>query len=147
MGFWDGVKSVALGVKCFSGWHSGDYKNVSSKPNCFSERICSDCGKYESKIEHKYGLWEFHYSKSCDAVRSCIYCNHQQKEVRHQYTKHGKDSNCKIIEVCIRCNNKIVTNRVEHSWVTIPFTNIELKLQGKRMCSDCKLVEEIYKKD
>jgi glutaredoxin-related protein len=140
MGFWDSVKSVALSVKCFTGWHEGEYEHIKGKPKCFLGKTCPDCNQFITKEEHEYDGWEYVGYSKCDAVRKCIHCKHQQREIRHEYRKEGKESDCRVIEVCIRCRDKKI-GRAEHNWVTIPFTDKDLKIQGKRTCRDCKTVE------
>ena len=46
MGFWDSVKSVALSVKCFTGWHEGEYEHIKGKPKCFLGKTCPDYNQF-----------------------------------------------------------------------------------------------------
>ncbi|MCB5266662.1 MAG: hypothetical protein LHW46_00935 [Candidatus Cloacimonetes bacterium] len=136
MGFWDTVKSVAISAKCMTGWHAGNYEHVKGQPLCFLGKTCPDCGEYVTKNDHKYGDWSFKRHDRCDAVRECIHCGALDTQVRHDHKKEGKDANCHIIEVCTRCGDKQI-GRAEHTWINIPFTNSEMKIQGKRKCKDC----------
>lgn len=140
MGFWDNVKELAVGAKCAVGWHEGEYGHIKGKPQCYLGKTCPDCGKWVTKEEHIYSGWEYIDYGKCDSIKSCIHCKYQEREIRHNYKKEGKDSNCIIIEVCSRCRDKKL-GKTEHNWVTIPFTDRELKIQGKRTCKDCKAVE------
>lgn len=140
MGFWDSVKSVALSAKCFTGWHEGEYKHIEGEPQCHLGKTCPDCGKWVTKEEHKYAGWKYVDYGKCDAIRNCIYCKHQEREVRHNYKKESKDGYCRIIEVCSRCNDRKI-GRAEHTWVTIPFTDSNIRVQGKKKCRDCGHME------
>jgi hypothetical protein len=136
MGLWDKVKSVALSAKCMTGWHAGEYEHVEGKPLCFLGKTCPDCGEYVTKNKHAYNEWEYFSYDSCNAQRNCIHCNHIEQAVQHQYKEQGKDESCRIIEVCQRCGDKKIGS-AKHNWVTIPFTDTEMKSGGKRKCQDC----------
>lgn len=136
MGFWDTIVSVALSAKCMTGWHSGDYAHVDGKPLCFLGKTCPDCGEYVTKNNHKYNEWEYPIYNSCNAIRKCVHCGYQDSSVQHTYAKHGKDGNCKIIEICSRCGDKKL-GREEHNWLQIPFTNTDVKANGQKKCRDC----------
>lgn len=139
MGFWDKVKSVAISAKCMTGWHAGDYKHIDGKPLCFLGKTCPDCGEYVTKNNHTYNEWQYKNYNSCDAIRECVHCGSIESSVRHNYERQGKDSNCRVIEVCKRCNDKKLGS-TDHNWVSIPLTNTEVKVQGKRKCKDCGFI-------
>ena len=140
MGFWDKVKSVAVSAKCMTGWHAGDYEHIKGKPLCHMGKTCPDCKKYVTTMKHEYNDWKYLTYDKCDSVKECIHCGHKESEVRHTFEENGKDSNCKVIKICSRCNLKEVGG-ARHEWITIPFTNHEIKAKGKRKCKDCGYVE------
>ena len=140
MGIWDKVKSVAISAKCMTGWHAGDYTPISAKPKCNLEKTCPDCNNYVTTVKHKFDGWEYLSHGRCDAQKECIHCGHKENEVRHEYKAQGKDSKCCVIEVCNRCQDK-KSGREDHSWIKIPFTNSDVKANGKRKCKDCGKME------
>ena len=169
MGFFDKVKSFGLAIKCGVGLHGGEYKNEEGKPECFFSKTCPDCGKYLTKNEHKFNDWIFPKHGSCHAYRECIYCGQEENAIlhsfqeyvdsncrvtakcgrcgfeenkgfSHDYETYGKDENCRIIEICSRCKDRRLGS-VKHDWLKIPFTETNLKIDGKRKCKDCGYVE------
>lgn len=140
MGIWDKVKSAAISAKCMTGWHAGDYTPIEREPKCHLEKTCPDCNKYVTTVEHKFGSWNYLSHGRCDASKECIHCGHAETEIRHEYKAQGKDANCNVIEVCHRCQDQKL-GRKEHNWIKIPFTNTEVKADGKRKCKDCGIME------
>lgn len=112
MGFWDSVKKAASSAKCMAGLHSGEYRPVKGKPECNLEMTCPDCNKYLTKIEHKFGKWDFIKEKQCDAVRECGFCNEKEQATKHQWVQ-SKNRKCEVVKDCQRCGlHEFV--RVEH---------------------------------
>ena len=168
MGLWDKVKSAALSAKCMTGWHAGEYKRVPDTPDCFFTKQCPDCGKEVETNRHKYGDIRYKYALKCDAVRNCIYCEHEAAEIahnyedlgldrncqemkkcnrcgdlkigrpQHSYRTTGKDSSCREIQECSRCRH-VNHGRSHHNWISL--LGHEVKVSGKRKCRDCGATE------
>ena len=136
MGFWDKVKDVAIAAKCMTGWHGGEYEHIQGRPLCYLGKTCPDCHEYITKTKHDFTEWEYKSYSNCDAVRECIHCQAQEASVIHTYEETGKDSNCRIIKICSRCGKQELGS-TQHDWITIPFTDTEIKANGKRKCKDC----------
>lgn len=137
------VESVAGAVNsgmCMAGWHSGDYEHIKGKPLCHVGKTCPDCGEYVTKENHEFSSLGYVSYDSCKIEYECIHCRYKKSSIEHKYKEQGKDKNCRIIEVCIRCNDK-KEGKVDHNWIQIPFTETDAKFQGKRKCKDCGFVE------
>lgn len=130
MGFWDSVKDVALSVKCFTGWHDGEYEQEKGKPECYLVKTCPDCKKVVKKEEHSFSSWEYLGNDSCKAKRKCFTCNYEENSTRHQFKWDHKDSNCRIIEICARCG-ETKKGLTAHVWIN-PSDD-----KGKKVCQDC----------
>lgn len=138
MGFFDTLKKVALSAKCLTGWHGGNYNSIKGKPQCHLEKTCPDCKEYITKIDHKYGGWKYLNYDNCEAEKECIYCREIKREIVHNYKERGKDSNCRIIEICEHCQDEKLGS-TKHNWIRLG--SIELKAGGKRKCKDCGQME------
>ena len=138
MGFWDKVKSVAVSAKCMTGWHAGTYTHIDGEPLCHLGKTCPDCNEYVTKIVHKFSEWEYLDYGKCDAKRSCIHCAYEEYGVQHDYEEQGKNSDCRIIEICTRCGDEQL-GRENHNWLNV--AGHELKVGGKRKCKDCGKIE------
>jgi hypothetical protein len=141
MGLWDNVKKVALSAKCLTGWHAGTYEPIEGREKCKLAKTCPDCGEYVTKTVHEYGEWTYLEYNSCQAQKECIYCQDLKRETVHNYKRRGKNQSCGIIEICERCNDEKV-GATEHNWIKIPFTDTDLKVQGRKKCKDCGLTIE-----
>tara|TARA_R110000851_G_scaffold332161_1_gene507592 strand:+ start:1461 stop:1889 length:429 start_codon:yes stop_codon:yes gene_type:complete len=142
MGFWDTIKSAAISAKCLTGWHAGNYKPIEGKPQCNVEKTCPDCNKYVTAIKHKFNDWQYINSTSshrCDSFRSCVHCDAQETKRIHKFEERGKDSSCRVIEKCSNCFEER-SGGTTHNWAQI--MGRELKVQGKRKCQDCGIIEE-----
>lgn len=115
MGLWDAVKRVALSTKCATGFHSGEWSPIAGEPECHLEKTCPDCDKYLTKIEHNFDSWQFLKEKSCDSIRSCIYCNEKQNSVRH-YSWVTEKIDCKIYRECERCKTREFVKTEHGPW-------------------------------
>lgn len=138
MSFWDTVKKVAVSAKCATGWHAGEWSHRQGEPECRLEKTCPDCNKHVTTTKHKYGDWRYTNYSSCDSVRECVYCGSVENKIIHEYTKVGKDENCRIIEKCSRCSDQKL-GREDHNWIKL--LNHEIKVEGKRKCRDCGKME------
>ena len=75
------------------------------------EMTCSDCNKHLTKIEHKFGEFEYLEENKCDTVRICEYCGEERKSIKHKWSQTKK--NCRVEKNCERCGaNEFV--RMEH---------------------------------
>ena len=138
MGFFDTLKKAAVSAKCATGWHAGNYTPIDGEPLCHLEKTCPDCDKYVTTVKHKFDEWEYLQYGSCNAEHKCIHCGHTEQKVLHEYKEKGKDTNCRIIEVCSRCGDEKF-GREKHNWISMG--SHELKVQGKRKCKDCGKME------
>lgn len=111
MGFWDSVKKAATSAKCIAGFHSGEYRRAEGKPECNMEMTCPDCNKHLTKVEHKFGKWEFLQENKCDAIRKCVFCGEAEKAIKHQWVQ--SKNKCQVERDCERCRAHEFV-RVEH---------------------------------
>ena len=139
MGLWDSLKKVGVAAKCGVGWHAGDYERVEGKPECFMAKTCPDCRQYVTKNDHTFGDWQYQEYGNCRQFCSCIHCGYQKTEVIHDFEEHGKNEECRIIEICRVCNHKEL-GRAQHNWIQIPFTNKDVSIKGQKKCGDCGFI-------
>ncbi|HEC1730743.1 TPA: hypothetical protein R2A65_000764 [Campylobacter jejuni] len=139
MGIFNTLKTLALSAKCATGWHGGEFKNEDDKPKCFFSKICPDCNKYIQKIEHKFGDYIITNHRNCEGYKECEYCNLKEYGTYHQYEEIGVNASCQIIKKCRQCGDEQL-GATKHSWITIPFTDKEFSVNGKRKCKDCGFI-------
>ena len=137
MGLWDSIKKAATSAKCMAGLHAGEYHSIAGQPECNLEKTCPDCDKYLTKVEHKFGSWEYLQDKKCDSIRSCVYCHKQEESVRHQWVQ--SKSQCQVHKDCERCGTHELV-RIEHG----PWSAGVAHPDGMQtfICSGCGKTEE-----
>lgn len=101
MGLWDSIKKAATSAKCMAGLHAGDYSPIKGKPECNLEKTCPDCGKYITKIQHKFGSWKYIEEHKCDTIRTCEYCKEEYLAVKHEWAE--TKNKCQVEKMCDRC--------------------------------------------
>jgi hypothetical protein len=114
MSFWDKVKNVATSAKCMTGFHAGEYKPIKGKPKCNLEKTCPDCDKYLTKTQHKYTDWEYIKEDKCDSKKECVYCQFEEKKVRHQWV--NRTNRCKVYKNCKRCKKQEFVHEKHGPW-------------------------------
>ncbi|EOB5130250.1 hypothetical protein A0M84_02525 [Campylobacter jejuni] len=139
MGIFNTLKTLTLSAKCATGWHGGEFKNEDDKPKCFFSKICPDCNKYTQKIEHKFGDYIITNHRNCEGYKECEYCNLKEYGTYHQYEEIGVNASRQIIKKCRQCGDEQL-GTTKHSWITIPFTDKEFSVNGKRKCIDCGFI-------
>ncbi|EID8609381.1 hypothetical protein AB8680_000150 [Campylobacter jejuni] len=105
----------------------------------FFSKICPDCNKYIQKIEHKFGDYIITNHRNCEGYKECEYCNLKEYGTYHQYEEIGVNASCQIIKKCRQCGDEQL-GATKHSWITIPFTDKEFSVNGKRKCKDCGFI-------
>ena len=115
MGFWDSVKKAAASAKCMAGLHSGEYRRAEGKPECNMEMTCSECNKHLTKIEHKFGKWNYVQEKRCEATRQCTFCGEAEQATRHQWVQ--SKNRCQVVKDCERCGSHESVRTEYGDWI------------------------------